>query len=262
MRSNRWRILTVLTVTAALLATVGPVSGSEAATEVQVTVKYTDKDGKVRPAAGVEVFLWDEGVPRVQCTGPKGKTVFKNVTPGSNHLAAAGVGAQDRCKNWKFLNPSNNKPMLSIFYKGHHGVVILDQFTVVDGERFKIFFKARTPAKPINVCTGLKATITGDAGPNDIQGTPGNDVINGGGGHDRIRGLDGDDVLCGGKGRDYLAGGGGDDLLLGEGGNDKGAVKLWGGQKAGLIGGPGDDGANGGAGNDRCVAESETNCEA
>lgn len=85
----------------------------------------------------------------------------------------------------------------------------------------------------------VTCTIRGTDGPDQLRGTPGNDVI---------CGLGGDDLLRGRGGRDRLIGGPGDDLLRGAGGDDL------------LIGGPGRDTGNGGVGSDRCRTERRNSC--
>jgi hypothetical protein len=126
-------------------------------------------------------------------------------------------------------------------------------------------------------------TLTGDAGPNALDGGAGNDTISGGAGGDTVDGgagndnldggadddlldgragndnLDGgadDDLLDGGAGDDRLLGRGGADLLLGGAGFDRllghaGPDRLLGGAKRDRIfGGNGADVLNGQAGND------------
>ncbi len=87
----------------------------------------------------------------------------------------------------------------------------------------------------IPTCNGHVATIVGDAGDNDITGSPIDDVIVGLGGNDRIDGGGGNDIICGGDGKDRLFGGSGRDVLYGGSGRDR----LYGGlgQDA-LFGGP------------------------
>ena len=107
---------------------------------------------------------------------------------------------------------------------------------------------ATAPQAPVPRCGGLKATISGTAGPDALQGTAGADVIAGLGGNDTITGLGGNDTVCGGSGNDRIAGGAGNDLLSGEAGNDT----LAGGPgNDRLLGGPGNDSLTGGTGVDR-----------
>jgi Ca2+-binding RTX toxin-like protein len=98
--------------------------------------------------------------------------------------------------------------------------------------------------------------IRGDAGDDNITGSPlndgihcdaGNDTASGGGGVDAIFGWDGNDVISGGDGDDWLYGDNGNDQLSGQNGNDH----LYGlaGNDA-LSGGEGDDLLNGGTGGD------------
>jgi Ca2+-binding RTX toxin-like protein len=91
-------------------------------------------------------------------------------------------------------------------------------------------------------------TITGDDGPNEIDGTPLSDVICALGGNDIIRGLGGNDRIVGGRGADRVYGGDGDDRLFGDRGNDR----LWGGKGNDKIhGGDGRDLVSGQAAGDR-----------
>ncbi|MCX7568240.1 Ig-like domain-containing protein, partial [Sulfitobacter sp. F26169L] len=84
--------------------------------------------------------------------------------------------------------------------------------------------------------------LTGDAGPNRLEGTALNDVLSGLGGNDTLFGLAGDDTLNGGDGTDNLVGGDGNDLLTGgESENDR---------RDNIFGGSGNDTIFGGYGND------------
>lgn len=96
-------------------------------------------------------------------------------------------------------------------------------------------------------CQGMKATMVGTGGGDNLRGTAGRDVIVGGGGNDIIKGGAGKDVICGGGGNDVLKGGTGSDDLRGGGGNDR----LAGGRGSDRhVGGVGTDKANGGPGTD------------
>lgn len=83
------------------------------------------------------------------------------------------------------------------------------------------------------------ATIVGNGGNNNLNGTGNADDIYGLGGNDTLNGQGGDDSLYGGSGRDSLIGGDGNDTLDGGTGNDT------------LAGGTGNDTLTGGAGSDR-----------
>ena len=113
-------------------------------------------------------------------------------------------------------------------------------------------------------CDGVRATIVGNGGDNELNGTSGPDVIVGGGGRDTIHAGDGRDIICGNGGRDSLDGGDGSDRIFGGRGND------W------LDGGVGDeyeghnqgdakrDVLNGGRHNDTCSGHGHDrprNCE-
>ncbi|MBN8529248.1 MAG: DUF4214 domain-containing protein [Caulobacterales bacterium] len=89
-------------------------------------------------------------------------------------------------------------------------------------------FADQTVAAPTAPVTG-GVTLSGDSGPNTIDGTVFADSLSGLGGDDTLNGLGGDDTLDGGSGNDVLNGGDGDDRL---------------------IGGAGVDALNGGTGND------------
>ena len=104
-------------------------------------------------------------------------------------------------------------------------------------------------------------TIFGDAGPNKLNGGPGDDFIFGLGGNDTITGGGGNDEVCSGKGNDTIYGGEGNDKLLGGEGKDK----LWGGDGSDRLEGlkgddrldtedkvRGNDEAYGGSGQDYC----------
>jgi len=96
-----------------------------------------------------------------------------------------------------------------------------------------------------NECNGLKATIIGTEGDDNIRGTAGNDVIVSFGGNDLILGKGGDDVICSGTGDDIVYGQAGNDLVYGGLGNDK------------LYGGAGNDRIICGGGNDICNGQSQ-----
>ena len=91
---------------------------------------------------------------------------------------------------------------------------------------------SRPPPATAVLCAGRHATVVGDDGPNELNGTPGADVIVGGPGDDTIDGGGGNDHVCGGAGTDMVRGGAGSDLV------DPGA---------------GDDRAEGGDGSDALV---------
>ncbi|MEZ4658439.1 MAG: calcium-binding protein, partial [Caldilineaceae bacterium] len=108
--------------------------------------------------------------------------------------------------------------------------------------------------EPINSCGGFALVedvngeltapdfdgtlIVGTNGPDELFGTPGDDLIVGLAGDDDIYGSHGNDVICGGPGVDVIDGENGDDALYGD------AQADW------LIGGNNNDLLYGGAGND------------
>jgi DNA-binding beta-propeller fold protein YncE len=103
---------------------------------------------------------------------------------------------------------------------------------------------------PPNVrCNGLKATIVGSPGKDNLRGTKRKDVIAAGAGNDKVEALAGKDVVCGEGGNDKLLGAPDADILLGGPGKDLvkgagGADKMLGGPGADtLLGGPGRDSA-------------------
>jgi VCBS repeat-containing protein len=63
-------------------------------------------------------------------------------------------------------------------------------------------------------------TVNGDALPDTIYGTGGNDTLNGGGGDDTIIGRGGNDTINGGAGADDIQGNDGNDTITGGTGND------------------------------------------
>ncbi len=94
----------------------------------------------------------------------------------------------------------------------------------------------------INDTGDSSVTLTGDAGPNALSGTPDNDTISGGAGNDTINGLAGNDTLRGDTGTDSLIGGDGDDLIIGGATEDD--------MRDNIYGGTGNDTLRGGHGND------------
>jgi len=103
-------------------------------------------------------------------------------------------------------------------------------------------------------CSGVNATLVGNAGNDTLNGTAGPDVIVGGAGNDTINGLGGDDRICGDAGNDLINGGAGNDFVLG----GSGADNINGGNNNDtLVGNPGGgsdddlgDTINGGSGDD------------
>jgi Ca2+-binding RTX toxin-like protein len=92
------------------------------------------------------------------------------------------------------------------------------------------------------------ATINGNNGHNELEGTRFADLIRGRAGNDELDGNGGNDTIYGDAGNDEIDGDNGNDALLGGGGNDEidggaGSDRLW--------GGIGNDRLDGGAGNDR-----------
>jgi Ca2+-binding RTX toxin-like protein len=70
-------------------------------------------------------------------------------------------------------------------------------------------------------CNGVRATIVGTSGEDEIRATSGRDVVQALAGKDRVWGLGGDDLLCGGRGGDRLYGGPRDDKAIGGLGADR-----------------------------------------
>ena len=89
-------------------------------------------------------------------------------------------------------------------------------------------------------CVGMKATMRGGSGDDNIQGWQGRNRLVGNAGNDELQGRALSDMLLGGSGRDDLRGGEGSDVLRGGGGRDT---------------------ADGQYGRDRCDAERERRCE-
>ncbi len=100
---------------------------------------------------------------------------------------------------------------------------------------------------PVVRCNGLKATIVGTAGRDNLRGTKKKDVIAAGAGNDKVDALAGKDVVCGEGGNDKLGGGPDADVLLGGPGRD--LLKGAGGPDR-MLGGPGADTLLGGPGRD------------
>jgi len=77
------------------------------------------------------------------------------------------------------------------------------------------------PAARAATCHGLRATIVGTAGPNEIHGTAHRDIIQARGGNDDVEARGGNDVVCGGRGNDEIEGNRGNDILFGDQGRDE-----------------------------------------
>ena len=99
--------------------------------------------------------------------------------------------------------------------------------------------EAPEPPSAGPICKGVKATIRGTEGDDELVGTPGTDVFRARRGDDEIRGGGGSDLICGGPGDDRIGAGAGSDQVKGREGADH------------IAGGPGDDVLNGGDGDDR-----------
>jgi Ca2+-binding RTX toxin-like protein len=67
---------------------------------------------------------------------------------------------------------------------------------------------------------GIELLLNGDAGNDDLTGTPSADFIFGGAGNDSITGLAGVDIIDGGEGDDTIVGGPGNEQQIGRDGND------------------------------------------
>lgn len=77
--------------------------------------------------------------------------------------------------------------------------------------------ESRTAA---SICLGKRATVSGTAGDDRLEGTSQPDVIAAQGGNDTVLALSGNDRVCGGSGRDRLKGSTGADRLSGGPAND------------------------------------------
>ena len=90
-------------------------------------------------------------------------------------------------------------------------------------------------------CQGVRATIVGTDGHDDLVGTSGHDVIQAGAGRDDVQAMGGRDLVCGGSGQDTLNGGAGRDAVYGgdDSRYDQGDGAYFIGDD--LTGGPGDD---------------------
>jgi hypothetical protein len=119
-----------------------------------------------------------------------------------------------------------NSKTLEVFITTERGSII---WRVYD-------WKAQLPQ--VYTCNGLPVTILGTTGPDDLQGTDGDDVIAALAntiGLDSVDGKGGNDVICGGDNNDFLEGGEGNDRIFGENDVDQ------------LFGEGGDDYLDGGA---------------
>jgi len=97
--------------------------------------------------------------------------------------------------------------------------------------------------------------VTGDAGPDDFDGTPEDDAFAGDGGDDKLAAGAGDDLYYAGAGDDEGRGGAGDDEIL----SGKGDDSVWGGPGAdSLFDDEGNDDLRGGRGGDRFSAHDRT----
>ena len=107
--------------------------------------------------------------------------------------------------------------------------------------------------------TGVRCTVVGTAGSDDLTGSGSRDVICGRGGEDIIMARGGNDLVDGGLGVDTVDGGAGDDRLIGGGAADElsggtGEDTLMGGDGGDdLFGAAGDDVLGGQDGNDDLI---------
>jgi hypothetical protein len=97
--------------------------------------------------------------------------------------------------------------------------------------------------------------VTGDAGPNDFEGTPEDDKFAGDGGDDELAGDAGDDEQYAGAGDDEARGGSGDDEILSGAGDDSASG---GAGSDSLFDDQGNDDLRGGAAGDRFSAHDRT----
>ena len=65
-----------------------------------------------------------------------------------------------------------------------------------------VFASSASTARLANTCDGVRGTIVGTNGPDEINGTSGRDVIVAKKGNDDIEGKGGNDLICAGPGRD------------------------------------------------------------
>ncbi len=114
------------------------------------------------------------------------------------------------------------------------------------------------PATSSATCRGVRATVVGTGGDDNLIGTGGRDVIAGFGGNDTIASFAGRDLVCAGSGDDFVGagsaadrvfGGAGKDRVLGRGGAD--VLKGNAGNDV-LKGNRGSDRLRGGRGIDTC----------
>lgn len=98
---------------------------------------------------------------------------------------------------------------------------ITDQVANRDGSdtvRNVEFFKFSDGTK---ATTDIGLSVTGDAGPNSINGSPASDQLFGLDGNDKLNGYAGDDLLDGGTGADIMSGGDGNDSYIVDNAGDK-----------------------------------------
>lgn len=234
----------------ALLAMPAPADALIPVGTVQVVVKYRTDTGSL-PLVGVAVWLGiGTDADMHGCTDAGGVIEFTDVPADTDLVSATGPGGfEDGCTNTYFFNPDTGKEMTTVYWKGHHGVLVLDHTTVGAGETLVMRHVVRTPDQHGELCNGLWATWVGTRGRDRFTGTKGWDIINARGGNDLIEGARGWDFICGANG---------DDTLRGE----KTMDTLWGGPGSDVLtGGRGPDVVIGGPGQDACRGEDAYECE-
>lgn len=167
---------------------------------------------------------------------------------------------------WNFVASDVNNFFTDVFVHDRIGVLLEGPAGVyncsdrIDNDNDGLIDTADQDCAPIPrpiQCNGLRATLKGTSGDDNLTGTSDSDVIVGFDGNDVINGLGGNDSICGGNGNDVINGGNGKDVLRGDNGDDTLSGNNWDDKLFGglgndtLVGGEGKDYLDGGANNDK-----------
>jgi uncharacterized repeat protein (TIGR01451 family) len=226
---------------------------------VNSVLTYTIEVENLGPAAATNVVITDNlpsNVDFVSASGgctQQGRRVICNV----GGLTAQGGGATKSVtiqvrptKEGAISNDASVKSVENDPQRGNDS----------DTERTVVNAQPGPPGPPPGqaTCRGVRATIRGTAGPDDLVGTGGPDVVAAFGGNDEVATFAGNDLVCLGRGNDSAGagsaadrvfGGDGADLILGRGGPD---LLRGNDGRDNLVGNRGNDRLRGGADSDRC----------
>lgn len=162
--------------------------------------------------SGEDTMSGDDGRDTFRIEAGGGRVIIHDFDLSGETLVLGGSG---------FANPAAALASVTKPY------VNISRITFDDGTQVDVFHGAQdgTPLGTANLVIdgsgGGGGQQPGNAGPDLIPGTSGDDVIDSGAGNDTVIGYSGDDRIDGGSGADFLRGGTGDDTIEGGYGTDR-----------------------------------------